>query len=91
MFEISFLGISISIWFFSTLLKNSVLHISTRDLVSPPNIATWSGYEFEDNYVQEIEEPSGLSIDSKQKLGGKEKGVLSGFKLASKLDNHLER
>ncbi|KAJ9677122.1 hypothetical protein PVL29_022229 [Vitis rotundifolia] len=50
-----------------------------------------SGYDFEDNYVQEVEEPSGLVIDSKQKLGGKEKGVLSGFKVASKLDYQLER
>lgn len=91
MFEISFLGISISIWFFSTLLKLSVFHISTKDLVSPPNLTTWSGYDFEDNYVQEVEEPSGLVIESKQKLGSKEKGVLSGFKVASKLDYQLER
>ncbi|KAL6318921.1 hypothetical protein AAG906_001394 [Vitis piasezkii] len=50
-----------------------------------------SGYDFEDNYVQEVEEPSGLVIESKQKLGSKEKGVLSGFKVASKLDYQLER
>ncbi|KAK9278310.1 hypothetical protein L1049_027875 [Liquidambar formosana] len=62
-----------------------------------------SGFEFEDTYVQEIEEPLRLSmdskeklplrlsIDSKQKLGGKEQGVLPGFKVVSNSEYHLER
>lgn len=59
--------------------------------MSPPNSTTWSGYDFEDNYVQDVEEPSGLCIDRKQILGVKEKGVLSGFKIASNLDKQSER
>ncbi|KAA8541144.1 hypothetical protein F0562_025110 [Nyssa sinensis] len=50
-----------------------------------------SGYDFEETYVQEIEEPSKLSIDNKKGLGGREQGVLPGFKVASNSDYQLER
>uniref|UniRef100_A0A5B7CE04 Putative G patch domain-containing protein 1 n=1 Tax=Davidia involucrata TaxID=16924 RepID=A0A5B7CE04_DAVIN len=61
-----------------------------------------SGYDFEETYVQEIEEPSNLIMDNKKRLGGKEHGVLPrlggnehgvlpGFKVASNSDYQLER
>ncbi|XP_057514476.1 G patch domain-containing protein TGH isoform X2 [Actinidia eriantha] len=50
-----------------------------------------SGYDFEETYVQEIEEPLELSIESKKMLSGKEQGVLPGFKVASTSDYQLER
>ncbi|KAF3437303.1 hypothetical protein FNV43_RR20056 [Rhamnella rubrinervis] len=50
------------------------------------------GYNFEEKYVQEIDEPSTLTIeDSKRKLLTKEQGVLPGFRLASNSDYQLER
>lgn len=50
-----------------------------------------SGYDFEETYVQEIEEPSKHSLDNKKKLTEKEQGVLPGFKVASNSDYQLER
>ncbi|GAV83575.1 Surp domain-containing protein/DUF1604 domain-containing protein [Cephalotus follicularis] len=50
-----------------------------------------SVYDFEETDVQEDEEPLRLGKDSKQKLIGKEQGVLPGFRVASNSDNHLER
>ncbi|KAF8389834.1 hypothetical protein HHK36_024353 [Tetracentron sinense] len=50
-----------------------------------------SGLDFEETYVQEVEEPSGMSRDSKQKLVKNEQGVLPGFKNASNSDYQLER
>ncbi|KAK3040886.1 hypothetical protein RJ639_027881 [Escallonia herrerae] len=50
-----------------------------------------SGYAFEENYVQEIEEPSRLAIEHKKKSGEKGDGALPGFKVASNSDYQLER
>ncbi|XP_008453349.1 G patch domain-containing protein TGH isoform X2 [Cucumis melo] len=52
-----------------------------------------SGYEFEETYVQEEDEPpSKMITDGKQKLiGRKVEGVLLGFRIASKSDYQMER
>ncbi|KAK2986131.1 hypothetical protein RJ640_024680, partial [Escallonia rubra] len=50
-----------------------------------------SGYAFEENYVQEIEEPSRLAIENKKKSGEKGEGALPGFQVASNSDYQLER
>ncbi|KAK3040201.1 hypothetical protein RJ639_028913 [Escallonia herrerae] len=50
-----------------------------------------SGYAFEENYVQEIEEPSRLAIENKKMSGEKGDGALPGFKIASNSDYQLER
>ncbi|XP_059643892.1 G patch domain-containing protein TGH [Cornus florida] len=50
-----------------------------------------AGYNFEETYVQEIEEPSTLRLENKKKFSGKELGVLPGFKGASNSDYQLER
>lgn len=50
-----------------------------------------SGLDFVDTYVQEVEEPSRLMTDSKQKLVAKEQGVLPGFRVASSSDYQLQR
>ncbi|GAB4845321.1 hypothetical protein Ancab_038729 [Ancistrocladus abbreviatus] len=56
-----------------------------------------SGYDYEETYVQEDEEPSRLTIDNmqivdnKRKLTGKQEGVLPGFRVATKSDYQLER
>ncbi|XP_059453445.1 G patch domain-containing protein TGH isoform X2 [Corylus avellana] len=57
-----------------------------------------SGFDFEDTYIQEVEEPSRLveepsrlMIDSKRKFVVKEQGVLPGFRVASNSDYQLER
>ncbi|CAK9330021.1 unnamed protein product [Citrullus colocynthis] len=52
-----------------------------------------SGYEFEETYIQEDDEPpSKLITDGKQKLIGKKlEGVLPGFRVALKSDYQLER
>ncbi|KAF6170473.1 hypothetical protein GIB67_036247 [Kingdonia uniflora] len=50
-----------------------------------------SGFDFEETIVQEIEEPSRMIIDPKQKLLKNEQGVLPGFKAASSSDYQLER
>lgn len=50
-----------------------------------------SGYDFEETYVEDIDEPTRSIMDSKQKSIQKEPGALSGFKLASNSDYQLER
>ena len=52
-----------------------------------------AGYEFEETYIQEDDEPpSKLITDGKQKLIGKKlEGVLPGFRVALKSDYQLER
>ncbi|KAE8672566.1 G patch domain-containing protein TGH [Hibiscus syriacus] len=60
-----------------------------------------SGYDFEETYMEEVEEPSSLSIDnkqpsrlsieSKQKVVARDEGVLPGFKIASVSVCQLER
>lgn len=52
-----------------------------------------AGYEFEETYVQEEDEPPPKMItDGKQKLiGRKVEGVLLGFRIASKSDYQMER
>ncbi|XP_024030764.1 G patch domain-containing protein TGH [Morus notabilis] len=51
-----------------------------------------SDYDFEETYVQEIDEPSTkLTVDSKRKLITNEQGVLPGFRIASKADYQPER
>lgn len=56
-----------------------------------PNWIYFSGYDIEETYVQEIEEPIKQGIDKTKKWSGKEQGVLPGFKVASNSDYHLER
>lgn len=53
-----------------------------------------SGYDFEGTYVQEVEEvkePSRLSIESTQTLSKKEQGLVPGFKTAANSDYQLQR
>lgn len=50
-----------------------------------------SGYDFEETYVEDIDEPTRSIMDSKQKSVQKEPGALAGFKLASNSDYQLER
>ncbi|KAK6921097.1 G patch domain-containing protein, N-terminal [Dillenia turbinata] len=50
-----------------------------------------SGYDFEETHVQDAEEPTNFSTENKPKLALTEKGILHGFKVASKSDYQLER
>ncbi|EYU41032.1 hypothetical protein ABFS82_07G095700 [Erythranthe guttata] len=50
-----------------------------------------SGYDFQDTYVQEIEEPSKVKVDTLRILNVKKDDVLPGFKAASKSEGSLER
>lgn len=50
-----------------------------------------SGYNFEETYVEEVEESSRLSADNERKLLVKDQSVLPGFRVASKSDYQLER
>ncbi|KAL2470149.1 G patch domain-containing protein TGH [Abeliophyllum distichum] len=50
-----------------------------------------SGYDFEETFVHEIEEPSRPNVENMLLLEGKEHGVMPGFKVASKSDSRLER
>ncbi|KAI3470210.1 hypothetical protein Pfo_026873 [Paulownia fortunei] len=50
-----------------------------------------SGYDFQDTYVQEIEEPSKENVDNLRILNEKKDDVLPGFKVASKSERQLER
>ncbi|CAA0833284.1 G patch domain-containing protein TGH [Striga hermonthica] len=50
-----------------------------------------SGYDFQDTYVQEIEEPSQTNMDTLRILDRKKPDVLTGFKAASHSDRILER
>ncbi|KAL2230345.1 G patch domain-containing protein TGH [Sesamum indicum] len=50
-----------------------------------------SGYDFQDTYVQEIEEPSRVNVDTLRILDKKKDGVLSGFKVATNSESQLER
>ncbi|KAL6532037.1 hypothetical protein OROGR_014007 [Orobanche gracilis] len=49
------------------------------------------GYDFQDTYVQEIEEPSQSNMDNMRILGGKKHDVLSGFEVASHSYRILDR
>ncbi|KAK4403525.1 G patch domain-containing protein TGH [Sesamum angolense] len=49
------------------------------------------GYYFQDKYVQEIEEPSRVNVDTLRILDKKKDGVLSGFKVATNSESQLER
>ncbi|KAJ7956557.1 G patch domain-containing protein TGH [Quillaja saponaria] len=50
-----------------------------------------SGYEFEETYVEEVEEPSRLSLENKKEPVAKERGSLPGFRVASNSDYQMER
>ncbi|XP_042501445.1 G patch domain-containing protein TGH isoform X2 [Macadamia integrifolia] len=50
-----------------------------------------SGFDFQETYVQEVEEPARMIPDNKKKLGKNEQGVLPGFKVASNSDYKMER
>ncbi|XP_061365176.1 G patch domain-containing protein TGH isoform X2 [Gastrolobium bilobum] len=50
-----------------------------------------TGYEFEDAYVQEVEEPSTLSLEYPKKKDQKDQGNLPGFRVASNSDYKMER
>ncbi|CAB4281217.1 unnamed protein product [Prunus armeniaca] len=50
-----------------------------------------SGYDFEETYVEDIDEPSRSITEGKQKSVRKEPGVLSGFRLALNSDYQHER
>lgn len=58
--------------------------------VEDQDVYAFGGYDFEDRYVQDIEEPSGVSMHHKPPLTYKEKGVLLGFKTASNAVSQLE-
>lgn len=49
------------------------------------------GHEHEDTYVNEIEEPSKLSLENKKKVNQKDQGNLPGFRVATKSDYQMER
>ncbi|XP_024961360.1 G patch domain-containing protein TGH isoform X1 [Cynara cardunculus var. scolymus] len=49
-----------------------------------------SGYDFE-AFVEEIEEPSRLTIEDKKKSSVKQDGILPGFKVATNSDYQLQR
>ncbi|PIN18438.1 putative RNA binding protein, contains G-patch domain [Handroanthus impetiginosus] len=49
-----------------------------------------SGYDFQDTYVQEIEEPSRVNVDNLRILDKKKPDVLPGFKAASHSERQLE-
>ncbi|KAJ1392320.1 SWAP/Surp [Sesbania bispinosa] len=50
-----------------------------------------TGYEFEDSYVQEIEEPSKLTLENQKKKDQKDQSILPGFRVASNSDYKMER
>ncbi|ESW27165.1 hypothetical protein PHAVU_003G179400 [Phaseolus vulgaris] len=50
-----------------------------------------TGYEFEDAYVQEVEEPSTLRLENRTKKELKDQGDLPGFRVASNSDYKMER
>ncbi|KAL6528097.1 hypothetical protein OROHE_015047 [Orobanche hederae] len=50
-----------------------------------------SGYDFQDTYVQEIEEPSQSNMDNLRILDGKKHDILPGFKVASHSYRILDR
>ncbi|KAL5725999.1 hypothetical protein ACHQM5_009072 [Ranunculus cassubicifolius] len=50
-----------------------------------------SGYDFEETFVQDIEEPSTINKDIKLIKSKDDQGVLPGFRVALKLDFQLER
>ncbi|RDY05564.1 G patch domain-containing protein TGH [Mucuna pruriens] len=50
-----------------------------------------TGYEFEDAYVQEVEEPSTLSLENQRKKEKKDPGDLPGFRVASNSDYEMKR
>ncbi|KAK7292125.1 hypothetical protein RIF29_07838 [Crotalaria pallida] len=50
-----------------------------------------TGYEFEDTYVQEVEEPSKLSLENRKKKDRKDQDNLPGFTIASNSDYQMER
>ncbi|CAJ1944308.1 unnamed protein product [Sphenostylis stenocarpa] len=50
-----------------------------------------TGYEFEDAYVQEVEEPSTLRLENQTKKEKKDQGDLPGFRVASNSDYKMER
>ncbi|KAJ1394715.1 putative G patch domain-containing protein TGH [Sesbania bispinosa] len=53
--------------------------------------AKGEGYEFEDSYVQEIEEPSKLTLENQKKKDQKDQSILPGFRVASNSDYKMER
>lgn len=50
-----------------------------------------SGYDFEETYVEEVEEPSRPKVENLKMLDRKAHGTLPGFRAASKSDYQLER
>ncbi|KHN10437.1 G patch domain-containing protein TGH-like [Glycine soja] len=50
-----------------------------------------TGYEFEDAYVQEVEEPSTLRLENQRTKEQKDQGDLRGFRVASNSDFKMER
>lgn len=63
------------------------LDAEDEDVYAPDS----AGFDFEETYVQEVEQPSRLETDSKRKLVAKEQGVLPGFRVSSNSDYQLER
>lgn len=49
------------------------------------------GFEFEEPYVEEAEQPLRIEQDSKLRLSHKEHNVIRGFKAASDADHSTER
>lgn len=50
-----------------------------------------SGFAFEETCIDEVEEPIKISTSKKLQLTEKEHSGLSGFKLTSNSDYHIER
>lgn len=50
-----------------------------------------TGIDVQDTYVQEIEEPSVVKVDTLRILDKKKDDVLPGFKSASKSEHQLQR
>lgn len=50
-----------------------------------------TGYDFEETYVEEVEEPSRPKVENLKLLDRKAHDVLPGFSAASKSDYQLER
>lgn len=49
------------------------------------------GFEFQETYVEEVEEPSKLSLENQKKKVQKNQDNLPGFRVASNSDYQMER
>lgn len=68
-----------------------ISNFDAKGLILLPKHGCFLGYNFEETYVEEVEESSRLSADNERKLLVKDQSVLPGFRVASKSDYQLER